>query len=120
MKHISTFINEKTEDMYYKQLLTYTISNDEARSSFEELLTNMGFIDMPDQSTLALPFSTKLTSSDVVNKIISWSKDKDITIDKNDFVQLFRATPVKVAENTHHAGIDSRKLVYDPVTKGLK
>ena len=106
--------------MYYKQLLTYTISDNETRSSFEELFTNMDFIDMPDQTTWALPFSTKLTSSDVVNKIISWSKGKDITIDKKDFVQIFRATPVKVAENTHHAGIDSRKLVYDPVTKGLK
>lgn len=120
MKDIRIYINENTDDMYYKQILTYTISDDETRPSFEELLTDIGFIDMPDQSTWALPFSTKLTPSDVVNKIISWSKGKDITICKSDFVQIFRATAVKVAENDHRAGIDSRNLVYDPVTKGLK
>ena len=120
MKDIKTFINENTEDMYYKQILTYTISNDETRPLFEELLTNMGLKDMPDQSTWALPFSSTLTNMDVVNRIVRWSKDEKIKIDKNDFVQIFRATPVKVAENTRHAGIDSRKLVYDPVTKGMK
>lgn len=106
--------------MYYKQILTYTISDDGTRSSFEELLKSMGFFDMPDQSTWALPFSTELTSSEAVNIIINWSKGEDITIDKNDFVQIFRATAVKVAENKRSAGIESRKLTYNLVTKGLK
>ena len=71
MKHITTYINENTEDMYYKQLLTYTISNNETRSSFKELLTNMGFIDMPDQSTWALPFSTNVAPMLVLHSSIS-------------------------------------------------
>lgn len=120
MKDINIYIKENNGDMYYKQILTYTISDDDTRPSLEELLTNMGFMDMPDQSTWALPFRKKLTPNDVVNKIISWSKGKDVTIDKKDFIQIFRATAVKVAEDDRRAGIDSRKLVYDPVTKGLK
>ena len=106
--------------MYYKQILTFTISDDETRPLFEKLLTDMGFKDMPDQSTWALPFSSKLSKLEVVNRIVRWSKSDDIIIDKKDFVQIFRATPVKVAENDHRAGIDSRKLVYDSETKGLK
>ena len=39
--------------MYYKQVLTYTISDNDSRASFEELLDDMGFVEMPDQSTWA-------------------------------------------------------------------
>lgn len=106
--------------MYYKQILTFTISDDDSRDSFIELLENMGFKNMPDQSTWALPFSSTMTKVDVVNRIVRWSKYKNITIGNSDFIQIFRATPVKVAEDDHRAGIDSRKLVHDLKTQGLK
>lgn len=120
MKDIKTFLNENTEDMYYKQILTFTISDDDSRDSFIELLESMSFKNMPDQSTWALPFSSALNKLDVANRIIRWSMDEEIIIDKKDFVQIFRATAVKVADNNHQAGIDSRTLVYDSKTQGLK
>lgn len=120
MKHITTFLNENTGDMCYKQILTYTISDDETRLSFEDLLTNIGFKDMQDQSTWALPFSSTLSKLCVINRIVCWSRSKDVVIDKKDFVQIFRAIVVKGSEDKSYAGIDSRKLVCDLKTKGLK
>ena len=105
--------------MFYKQILTYTISDDDSRESFEELLDEMEFREMPDQSTWALPFKSGLTNLGVVMRIKEWSRRDDVLISKSDFVQIFRATPVKVAENDNRAGIDSRKLVYNSETKGL-
>lgn len=115
IKDLPTFIKDS---MRYRQVLTYTISDNDSRISFEELLDEMGFKEMDDQSTWALPFSSNLTHSKVVTKIKNWSTSDDAELDKDDFIQIFRA--VVVAENgKNYPGIDSMLLVYDPKTRGL-
>ena len=115
IKDLPTFIKDS---MRYKQVLTYTISDDDTRDSFEVLLDEMGFKVMNDQSTWALSFSSKLTHSKVVSIIKNWSILNDVELNKDDFIQIFRA--VTVAEDgKNNPGIDSRLLVYDPKTRGF-
>lgn len=106
--------------MNYKQVLTYNFSEDDTRNSFEELLNDMGFRNMPDQSTWALPFGSRLTNQSVINKIIDWSKDIDNVIKRSDFVHVFRAVAVEDRDGELYPGLNSVFLRYDVTTKGLK
>ena len=106
--------------MNYKQVLTYNFSIDETRNSFEELLNDMGFRDMPDQSTWALLYSSRLTKHSVINLIIEWSKDDDNVIKSRDFVHVFRSVAVADRDGGLYPGIDTVFLRYDATTKGLK
>ena len=42
MKHITKYINGNRDKMYYRMVLTYNFSDDKTRSSFEELVENLG------------------------------------------------------------------------------
>lgn len=105
---------------HYKQIITYNFSVNETRNSFMELLDSLGFREMPDQSTWALPFSSKLSTANVEKEIKDWSKGKDVFIEDDDFVHLFSAVAVPVANGDHYAGISTSLLRYDVRTDGLK
>ena len=115
MKHITAFINENTEDMCYRMILTYDFSDDATRSSFEELVEGLGFVDAEDQSTYVLPYVIQKQSKDVVEPIKKWSTAKDIEITEEDFVQLFYL----IKDNDEKRKIASKYLKYNPKTEGL-
>lgn len=117
MNNLSTYLNEK-KDMYYRMILTYNFSDDDTRSSFEELVEELGFVEAEDQSTYALPFSIKKKSKDVVEPIVKWSVDKNINISEDDFVQLFYLV-FETIEGENVYKIASKFLKYNPKTKGL-
>ena len=66
--------------MYYRMILTYNFSDDDTRSSFEELVEVLGFVEAEDQSTDVLPYVVQKQSKDVTEPIVIWSEDKDIKI----------------------------------------
>lgn len=103
--------------MNYRQVLTYTFHNGEARTSFEDLLDENGYGKADDQSTYVLPYSSSVRVTDMVNSIIDWSKEQEIH--KEDFVEIFYLTTLKAGENSV-TKIASRFLKYDSKTKGLK
>lgn len=103
--------------MYYRMILTYNFSEDDTRSSFEELVEDLGFVEAEDQSTYVLPYGNK-TSKDVLEPIIKWSDDKDIKISADDFVQLFYLAYETVDGKKIHK-IASKFLKYNSKTKGL-
>lgn len=115
MKTLSDYI--KGEDMYYRMILTYNFSDDDTRSSFEELVEELGFIKAEDQSTYVLPYGNK-TSKDVLEPIVKWSEDEDIKISADDFVQLFYLA-YETADENKVIKIASKFLKYNPKTKGL-
>lgn len=103
--------------MYYRMILTYNFSDDDTRSSFEELVEELGFIKAEDQSTYVLPYGNK-TSKDVLEPIVKWSEDEDIKISADDFVQLFYLA-YETADENKVIKIASKFLKYNPKTKGL-
>ena len=105
--------------MYYKHVLTYNFSDDETRSSFMELVEELGYFEAEDQSTYVLPYSRLLKSTDVTKAIEDWSMENDIHISKGDFVQLFFLAPVP-AKETKVIKMASKFMKYNPTTKGLK
>ncbi len=107
----------KGEDMYYRMILTYNFSDDETRSSFEELVEKLGFVKAEDQSTYVLPYVDK-TSKDILEPIGKWSVDKDIKISADDFVQLFYLA-YETVDGKKVFKIASKFLKYNPKTKGL-
>lgn len=118
MKHITTFLNDNKEDMYYRMILTYDFSDDATRSSFEELAEKLGFVKAEDQSTYVLPYVMQKQSKDVIEPIVKWSEDKDTKISTDDFIQLFYLLFVTV-EGNKVCKIVSRYLKYSPKTRGL-
>lgn len=116
IKDLPTFIKDS---MRYRQVLTYTISNDDTRGSFEELLDEMEFKKMDDQSTWVLPFSSNLTPFDVVDRIKDWNISDDAELDKGDFIQIFSAVAVE-KNGKNYPGIDSRLLVYNSKTMRIE
>lgn len=104
--------------MYYKHVLTYNFSEDDTRSSFMELVEGLGYIEAEDQSTYVLPYSKLLKTKDVVDAIVDWSKEKDIKITKDDFVQLFYLSSLTANDKTV-TRMASKFLKYNPTTKGL-
>ena len=118
MKHITTFINENTEDMKYRMILTYDFSDDDTRSSFEELVEELGFVKAEDQSTYVLPYVIQKQSKDVIEPIVKWSEDKDVKISTDDFVQLFYLA-YEIIEGKKVYKISSKFLKYNSKTKGL-
>ena len=103
--------------MYYRMILTYNFSDDDTRSSFEELVEKLGFVEAEDQSTYVLPYVDK-TSKVILEPIVKWSLDKDIKLSSDDFVQLFYLTYEKV-DGKWIRKIASKFLKYNPKTKGL-
>ena len=98
---------------YYKQVITFDFHNDDTRKAFEELIADMGFEQADDQSTWALPFKEKILHGVVEGKIRKWSEDKDVEINKTDFVQLFYAKAVKDENDVNRAGIASTYFKYN-------
>lgn len=115
MKHVSAFLNEK-KDMYYRMVLTYNFSVDEARLSFEELVEKLSFEKVEDQSTYALPFAINKKSKDVIDPIVKWSEDKSTNISGEDFVQLFYWIIDKT--NDGKTKLASKYLQYNLMTNG--
>lgn len=105
--------------MYYKHILTYNFSEDDTRSSFMELVEGLGYIEAEDQSTYVLPSSKSLKAQDVADAIVDWSKEKDIKITKDDFVQLFYLSSL-TAGDQKVTKMASKFMQYNPTTKGLK
>lgn len=104
--------------MYNRMILTYNFSDDETRSSFEELVEKPGFVEAEDQSTYVLPLSINKKSKDVLEPIIKWSENKETKISTDDFVQLFYLVyEANVGKKIHK--IASKYLKYNPKTKGL-
>lgn len=103
--------------MYYKMILTYDFSDDDTRSSFDELVEGLGFVEADDQSTYVLPYGNKV-SKDVLDPIVKWSEGKDIKISADDFVQLFYLA-YETADENKVIKIASKFLKYNPKTKGL-
>lgn len=75
--------------MYYRMILTYNFFEDDTRSSFEELVEGLGFVEAGDQSTYVLPHKPFNKSKDIIDPIVKWSENKDVKISSDDFVQLF-------------------------------
>lgn len=104
--------------MYYRHILTYNFSDNDTRSSFEKMISNLGYVEAEDQSTYVLPFILFKTSDSILDTIIAWSVNKDIHVSSDDFVQLFYLLSVTV-EAKKVAKIANKFLRYDPKTKGL-
>lgn len=117
MKDIDVYINERNNDMYYRMILTYNFSDDDTRSSFEELVEELGFVEAEDQSTYVLPYVINKKSKDVTEPIVEWSEDEDIFISEDDFVQLFYL--LKDIAKDGKTKIASKYLSYDADTEGL-
>ena len=105
--------------MYYRHILTYNFSEDETRASFMELVEGLGYMEAEDQSTFVLPYSMSLKAKDVADAIVDWSKEKDIKITKDDFVQLFYLSSLTAGDQTV-TKMASKFMKYNPTTKGLK
>lgn len=105
--------------MYYKHILTYNFSEDDTRASFMELVEGLGYMEAEDQSTYVLPSSKSLKAKDVADAIVDWSKEKDIKISKEDFVQLFYLAPVQINDKKVTM-MASKFMKYIPTTNGLK
>lgn len=75
--------------MYYRMILTYNFFEDDTRSSFDELVEGLGFVEAGDQSTYVLPYKPFNKSKDIIDPIVKWSENKDVKISSDDFVQLF-------------------------------
>lgn len=105
--------------MYYRMILTYNFSDDDTRSSFEELVEVLGFVEAEDQSTDVLPYVVQKQSKDVTEPIVIWSEDKDIKISADDFVQLFYLAYETIEGKKIHK-IASKFMRYNSKTKGLK
>ena len=104
--------------MYYKHILTYNFSDDEVRSSFEELIVNLGYTKAEDQSTYVLPYTVTKKSKDVLDAIIAWSVNKDIHVSTYDFVQMFYLLSITIGDRKA-TKIKCKFLKYNPKTKGL-
>lgn len=104
--------------MKYRMIITYNFSEDETRSTFEELVEELGFVEAEDQSTYVLPYVIKKVSKDVVDPIVKWSGDKDNQISADDFVQLFYLA-YDAADEKKVNKIASKYLKYNSKTKGL-
>lgn len=117
MKDVKTYINENKTTMYYRMILTYNFSDDDTRSSFEELVEELGFVEAEDQSTYVLPYVINKKSKDVTEPIVEWSENEDIFISEDDFVQLFYI--LKDTANGGKTKIASKYLSYDADSDGL-
>lgn len=84
--------------MYGRYIFTYNFSEAATRSSFIELIEDLGSLVAEDQPTYMLPCSNDLELDDVTNKIVTWSTPRDVQISKEDFVQLFYLVPVRTKE----------------------
>lgn len=104
--------------MYYRMILTYNFSDDDTRSSFKELVEELGFVEAEDQSTYVLPYVINKQSKDVLDPIVKWCEDKDIKISADDFVQLFYLA-FETVDGKKIRKIASRFLKYNSKTKGL-
>ena len=104
--------------MFYRMILTYNFSEDDTRSSFDELVEGFGFVEAEDQSTYVLPYKPFNKSKDIIDPIVKWSEDKDIKISSDDFVQLFYLA-YDVNDEKKVNKIASRFLKYNQKTKGL-
>ena len=82
----------------YKALVTYNFSDDKTRDSFTKLLVDLGFENQPDQSTYALAGGSELSIESVEQRIIKWSKG--VFISREDFVQIYKPTPVFIKDNS--------------------
>lgn len=105
--------------MYYKHILTYNYSEDDTRAPFMDLVEGLGYIEAEDQSTYVLPSSKSLKAQDVADAIVDWSKEKDIKITKDDFVQLFYLSSL-TAGDQKVTMMASKFMKNNPTTKGLK
>lgn len=118
---LATKINnylKKVHNMECRMIITYNFSEDETRSTFEELVEELGFVEAEDQSTYVLPYVIKKVSKDVVDPIVKWSEDKDNQISADDFVQLFYLA-YDAADEKKVNKIFIKYLKYNPKTKGL-
>ena len=118
---LATKINnylKKVHNMKYRMIITYNFSEDETRSTFEELVDALGFVEAEDQSTYVLPYVINKVSKDVVDPIVKWSEGKDNQISADDFVQLFYLA-YDAADEKKVNKIASKYLKYNPKTKGL-
>lgn len=104
--------------MYFRMILTYNFSDDDTRSSFEELVEEFDFFEAEDQSTYVLPYVKYKKSKDVLEQIVKWSEDKDIKISSDDFVQLFYLA-YETNDEKKVNKIASKFLKYNPKTKGI-
>lgn len=118
---LATKINnylKKVHNMKYRMIITYNFSEDETRSTFEELVDALGFVEAEDQSTYVLPYVINKVSKDVVDPIVKWSEGTDNQISADDFVQLFYLA-YDAADEKKVNKIASKYLKYNPKTKGL-
>ncbi len=103
----------------YRQVLTYNFSDDDTRTSFEELIEDLGYYPADDQSTYLLDSSSDLSSLLLKQQIVRWSQSRSVFINEDDFVQIFYATSVS-EEGRRIPVIGSRVLSYDKETEGLR
>ena len=118
---LATKINnylKKVHNMKYRMIITYNFSEDETRSTFEELVDALGFVEAEDQSTYVLPYVINKVSKDVVDPIVKWSEGTDNQISADDFVQLFYLA-YDAADEKKVNKIASKYIKYNPKTKGL-
>ena len=103
----------------YKQLITYSFSNDETRESFEEMIEDMGFEKQEDQSTYTLRARSDVSVREMKNEIVNWSECAESYIDVEDRVDLYYVTVAELDEFNKTPVIDSVSFVYDIETEGL-
>lgn len=116
MKPLPEYLKDKI--MNYRQILTYNFSDNDTRTSFEDLLNDNGYIKAEDQSTYVLPYDSGLRVSAIKDKIIDWSSAKETMIDASDFVQIFFLSEVKAGAKVI-IKMSSKFLKFDSKTKGL-
>lgn len=118
MKTFSEFIKEK--NMYYRHVLTYNFSDDDTRSSFVELIEEIGYIKAEDQSTYVLPYGNQARCKTLTAALQTWISSNNPKIIKGDFIQLFYLTKYKKPKSEQEIPIIASKFMqYDPHTKGL-
>lgn len=117
MKTLSSYTKEQS--MYYRHVLTYNFSDDDTRSSFRELVEEMGYIEAEDQSTYVLPYGESLKFKNVVATIVEWSKKKKNNMNPEDFVQLFYLGSI-IENDRRVTKMASRFMKYNTKTKSME
>lgn len=90
----------------YKRLITYTISNDEARNSLKSLLKmeELDFEEQSDQSTLAQEVDTAVSIKELLDELKEWSENVQNKFMKGDFIDIY--------EPSFYNGISLYKIFY--------
>lgn len=93
----------------FNAIITYTISDDDIREEFSELLEDIGFEEQDDQSTYALP-DTEPYDDDIDEVLKDFCEEN---LEKDDHVDYYWLA----GDQKGNAGIELTKFRYKPKRK---